>query len=167
MAGKATDLTGQSFGYLHVTSRAGSTPNGKKSTWNCVCKCGKELVVPSDRLAPAVKKGITPSCGCYTSDLLKARNQTHGLCNEHPGTYRSWAHIKGDRDPAWDSFEEFFSQMGEKPAHAKLLKIDDSEPHGPDNSYYCVNNERRYPDLLFMFIDFREVGRTARETVTA
>lgn len=59
------DLTGSRFGRLLVTSKYGSykNPSGKtKATlWNCVCTCGKDVVVRGDML----RKGIIVSCGCY------------------------------------------------------------------------------------------------------
>jgi len=39
--------------------------------WKCLCDCGKERVVRSDRL----KSGETKSCGCYSKDKLIEYNQ--------------------------------------------------------------------------------------------
>ena len=43
------DLTGQRFGNLLVVDRAGSDKRGQ-ATWNCVCDCGKEIVVVRSKL---------------------------------------------------------------------------------------------------------------------
>lgn len=62
------DLTGQRFGSLVVTGRAGSTTgttNGmsKHAKWHCVCDCGEEL----DVIGFSLKNGDTTSCGCRKS----------------------------------------------------------------------------------------------------
>ena len=63
---KTVDLTGQTFGYLTVTSLA--KRSDKKTYWNCKCKCGKMVVRRSDTLTD--KKHLQ-SCGCMQSELLK------------------------------------------------------------------------------------------------
>lgn len=58
------DLTGMTFGDLHVESRAptrwSSSGRSMRSMWNCRCKCGTELVVSLDNLVT----GHVDSCGC-------------------------------------------------------------------------------------------------------
>lgn len=54
------DLTGKRFGKLTVISRAENI--GVKTAWNCVCDCGKSVVVISNSL----KTGNTKSCGCLS-----------------------------------------------------------------------------------------------------
>lgn len=49
-----SDLTGQVFGRLTVTSRL------EGDAWMCRCSCGKEHTVPGARL----RSGNTSSCGC-------------------------------------------------------------------------------------------------------
>jgi len=58
----ATDLIGNSYGYLTVTSRAENKPTGVRSlvTWHCVCECGVKSVVTGQDL----RTGNTTSCGC-------------------------------------------------------------------------------------------------------
>ena len=87
----AIDLTGQKFGRLTVISRYGPSNGGLK--WNCICKCGNEVVVRGYKL----RKGITKSCGCLRSDTSKARlidftGQRFGrwLVLERSGTSDNW-----------------------------------------------------------------------------
>jgi hypothetical protein len=55
------DLTGQTFGRLHVLGRAETKPsNVNKAFWACLCECGNHIIVASDKL----KSGDTRSCGC-------------------------------------------------------------------------------------------------------
>ena len=66
------DLTGKMFGRLTVIKEGDRKiqPNGKKRrTWLCHCQCGKEAVVLQENLT----RGITRSCGCLKSDMLRER----------------------------------------------------------------------------------------------
>jgi hypothetical protein len=61
------DLTGQRFTRLLVTSRAEDkfSPQGKRYIrWNCVCDCGKPVIVNANSLV----QGRTKSCGCYNTE---------------------------------------------------------------------------------------------------
>lgn len=59
---KYVDISGQRFGRLVVKSLAHT--DGNNAYWNCVCDCGKEIVVK----AGSLRSGHTKSCGCYHSD---------------------------------------------------------------------------------------------------
>ena len=52
------NLTGNSFGFLTVLTRAKHT--SKYAHWKCKCKCDKIVVVSSHNL----RSGKTTSCGC-------------------------------------------------------------------------------------------------------
>ena len=67
---KAHDLTGKLFGRLRAVNRASS--NGKRTTWNCVCECGREKAVATASLV----HGETTSCGCLAIEILSKRNST-------------------------------------------------------------------------------------------
>lgn len=56
--GKRCDLMGQSFGHLKVLR--GASNRGDRTCWNCLCVCGKEVVVTTHDL----KAGKVKSCGC-------------------------------------------------------------------------------------------------------
>lgn len=69
---KRSDLTGQRFGMLVVISMAADyiSPSGHRlSRCNCVCDCGKKVVINMSSLVT----GASKSCGCQinTSGLLK------------------------------------------------------------------------------------------------
>ena len=59
---KVKDLTGQRFGKLLVTGRAG-TARKKEATWNCACDCGNKKVV----VGYSLTGGKTKSCGKHGS----------------------------------------------------------------------------------------------------
>ena len=55
------DLTGQKFGKLLVLGL--SEKSGRRLFWNCLCDCGKELVVSGTHL----RQRNQLSCGCLNS----------------------------------------------------------------------------------------------------
>lgn len=66
------DLTGKSFGMLHVLSEAEQyvSPKGhRKSMWNCRCDCGNVCVVMGSHLT----SGHSLSCGCQKTVNLHPR----------------------------------------------------------------------------------------------
>lgn len=70
------DLTGQTFGYLTVLGRVNDkySPCGKKRImWNCLCECGKEVVVQGTHL----KNGHTKSCGCLVVKNTKKNKKVN------------------------------------------------------------------------------------------
>lgn len=118
-----------------------------------LCGCGnkKELNVGN------VKSGNTKSCGCtrYTAN----RTTTHGMTMSP--TYRSWSHMKerctnksckdypnyGGRgikvcDRWLDSFENFLSDMGVKPANTSIDRIDNDGPYCEYNCKWSTRVEQ-------------------------
>ena len=79
------NLTGKCFGRLTVISEDHS--DGKHVYWNCKCSCGKSVVVSGDSL----KRGLTKSCGCLNSELVRLRRKTHGFSGER--IYRVWQNM--------------------------------------------------------------------------
>lgn len=65
---KVKDLTGQTFTYLTVIRRIGSTPEGK-AYWLCECKCGNQITTQGKLL----RNGDTKSCGCFSRENAKKR----------------------------------------------------------------------------------------------
>lgn len=71
------DLTGKKFGRLTVIERApnriyaSGTPH---TTWECVCECGKHVVVRGD----ALRGGTTLSCGCLQREVASTYGKING-----------------------------------------------------------------------------------------
>lgn len=81
--GKFIDLTGQRFGRLVVNSRAENKVDNsgrKRTMWNCMCDCGKSIIVESSHL----KSGHSKSCGCIT--------KKHGMFGTR--LYKIWDGMK-------------------------------------------------------------------------
>src|SRR5699024_11157121 len=58
------DLTGQRFGRLLVTERAG-TAKGRHVLWACACECGGSVDVAASNLV----RGNSRSCGCIRAEI--------------------------------------------------------------------------------------------------
>lgn len=75
------DLSGSKFGRWTVIDEAEPkivTGNRRIRHWNCVCECGNRRVVKEASL----KKGVSKSCGCYHSDIMRnvgKQHITHGM----------------------------------------------------------------------------------------
>lgn len=85
--GALKDLTGQRFGRLVVIARVGSTQK-REATWECLCECGRTIILPSYNL----RSGNTKSCGCLSSDEARNRMTTHNMSRCR--LYRVWCGIK-------------------------------------------------------------------------
>ena len=66
------DLTGQRFGHLLVVDRARNDEKNKVC-WNCICDCGKKIVVFSYRLID--KRSPKTNCGCLSFNNFSNANK--------------------------------------------------------------------------------------------
>lgn len=86
---KMDDLTGQRFGRLTVVRPDKYSPKSHGTRWLCKCDCGKQKTV----LASCLKRGLTISCGCFSSEQKSKRTKTHGFGNRDR-LYRIWSNMK-------------------------------------------------------------------------
>lgn len=66
------NLTGKRFGRLTAV-RQGRTAGGR-SAWVCLCDCGKETTVYTNKLT----SGATRSCGCLRREVAAKKATKHG-----------------------------------------------------------------------------------------
>jgi hypothetical protein len=147
----------QIFGRLYVTHPAGRTTDGKRQ-WFCQCVCGQVKVVRERKLI----EGRTKSCGCLNSELSAERaaaRKRHGHAHGS-STYYSWQCMKrrcldpkvkryddyGGRGitvcERWMSFDNFLSDMGERPAGKSLDRINNNGNYEPGNCRWATSKEQ-------------------------
>ena len=115
------NLKGQRFGKLVVLRRVHVAP--ARTHWLCKCDCGETSKI----LAQNLTKGRTTSCGCGAHMFKLKHGQTRSY------TWSAWQDMRsrclsvnnsayknnGARGlkvcPEWDSFEQFYADMGERP----------------------------------------------------
>jgi hypothetical protein len=116
--------------------------------WNCVCDCGNECCISGSRL----RNKKTQSCGCIVS-------KQNGL--SYSATYRSWKSMlqrcydknvshykrygfKGIKVcERWkESFQNFLTDMGERPTGKTLERIDFNGNYETDNCEWKTPKEQ-------------------------
>jgi hypothetical protein len=141
---------GETFGRLTVLERL----NERKHThivYVCRCICGNTKKVSSDKL----RSGHTKSCGC----LPKNGPKTHGL--SYTNTFISWKAMRQRcRNPRqrdykyyggrgitvckrWETFENFYEDMGDRPEGYTLDRIDNNGNYEPSNCKWSTAYEQQ------------------------
>lgn len=143
---RAFGLYGTRYGKLLAVSKIldRKSKNGSM-LWKCICDCGNITVVESGGLM----RGKIRSCGCLIGEMNKIRNTTHGMSKT--GIYAIWtsmvARCKTDGtghpdyggrgitvcDEWLNSFEKFYSDVGDRPEDKTLDRIDFNGNYEPTN----------------------------------
>lgn len=128
-------VPGEKFGRLTVLRMVRPHKWGHVQVF-CRCDCGAFVI----KLFRLLRTGQTPSCGCAVVDYRRIQCGwiTHGQSKIGSGTYSSW---KGMRERClqgfkpsyggsgiticdrWLKFENFFSDMGERPPGLSINRL--------------------------------------------
>lgn len=148
--------TGSRVGKLLVLYVNGKSPNGSLM-WRCICDCGKEV----DVISSSLNNGLKQSCGCLYDELKGKQNSSHNQSRTQ--TYNSWLamrsrcynkknqyyHLYGGRGievaPDWkDSFENFYRDMGDRPAGLTLERLDVNKGYSKENCKWASPSEQSF-----------------------
>jgi hypothetical protein len=139
------ELTGQRFGRLVALSF--SHVRKKHAWWIFRCDCGSEVIAA----ATLAIEGQKRSCGCLKREHPNNLRHGHSAKNWQSRTYQSWGRMKerctnpknnrfknyGGRNitfcERWKVFDNFYSDMGERPPDTTLDRIDNDGNYEPGN----------------------------------
>jgi hypothetical protein len=165
--GKAlNDLTGLIFGSLTAIELGNSKGNG--AWWSCKCKCGNNKEIRSSDLL----RGKVKSCGCEHKERIARSASTHGMKGTR--TYRLWCAMKTrcnrvnqdyscrgiTYDKRWDSFENFYFDMGEVPDGMSLDRIDVNGNYEKSNCQWATREQQANNTRANVFIEYNGKRQT-------
>jgi hypothetical protein len=164
---KVKDLTGHRSGRLEAL-RLSEIRKGR-TYWMCLCKpewggCGKEVEIRADSL----QTGNTQSCGCQKIDSATKHGHNRSAKGGHKPsrTYNSWQSMKQrcyyeqqdsyayygavgvtvcDRWLGENGFENFLSDLGERPAKHTLDRFPDRDGnYEPGNCRWATPQQQAW-----------------------
>ena len=160
---RRVELSGKTFGRLTVINYDGSIKG--RTYWNCLCNCGGEITLSSNRLLH--KTGPTRSCGCIRVE----KGIERGIANLKHGEggktveYEAWAQMRSrcsnPKHASWrlyggsgikvcdrwlEAFDNFLADMGRKPSSQHSLDRY-PDPYGnyePSNCRWATPLQQRH-----------------------
>lgn len=163
-------LVGHMYGRLYVESFHSSLKSQRR--WNCRCLCGKWIVARTG----ALRYGHVKSCGCLQRESVRKKNMNwdFDFTKQSTGMYTIWqGMIRRCTKPScagwkdyggrgikvcdrWaQSFENFYRDIGPRPAGMSLDRIDNNGNYEPRNCRWAtvdqqINNRRSNRFVSFL-----------------
>ena len=161
------NLADQKFGRLTVLPLVKMNP----TMWLCKCDCGRTLYIRSSTM----KSGDSKSCGCLRKELARSARKTHGKSGSPE--WRSWCSMKSrcttfSKDASryaargitvckrWNSFENFFNDMGPRPKNTSIERLDNNKGYSPENCVWADRKIQGRNTSANKFITFNGVTKT-------
>ena len=176
MGTRLIEMAGKRYGRLIVIDRVPPHPEDTVAYWNCICDCGKHKIIAGGSL----RKGFTSSCGCYNSEIARAR-KIHGRLKTPE--YKAWQKAKSrctcDTDPSYKNYgsrgiwmcerwlnspKDFLDEMGVRPKDKNSIdRIDNEKGYCCGKCDDCHN--RGIYKTNCRWADYKEQSRNTRHCV--
>jgi hypothetical protein len=157
------------FGSLTVLQLGKSHGNG--AVWLCQCKCGTQKEIRASDMV----QGSVKSCGCEHIKRIAKASTTHGMTNTR--TYSIWQamRLRCNRinqdyscrgityDECWDSFENFYLDMGEVPTGMSIDRIDVNGNYNKDNCRWATQEQQANNKRSSVFIEYNGKKQTVSQ----
>lgn len=164
MKRQKVELVGHRFGKLLVISKSPEKGKNGEVLWDCLCDCGNSRLA----IAGNLRCGTATSCGCESYTTRKK----HGMTKTT--TFKSWDSMKqrclNENAPDYpryggrgiticnrwlESFNNFISDLGERPEGTSLDRIDVNGNYEPSNCRWATRSEQQRNKSNTIYLEWR------------
>ena len=162
------NLQGFRFGSLTVLQLGEKQRQMNGAWWLCLCDCGTQKNIPATDMV----QGKISSCGCEHTKRIAKASTTHGM--KKTRTYSIWGAMRSrcnrinqdyscrgiTYDERWDSFENFYLDMGEVPEGMSIDRIDPNGNYEKSNCRWATQEQQSNNKRTSIFIEWNGKRQT-------